>query len=119
MGDMSNLNARAWLGLIFLFAVMGLLLFLSAGTIHYWQAWAYLAVFFAASLLITLYLRGHDPELLARRVRSGPTAEKEVAERIIMSFTAIGFVALLTVPALDYHFGWSEAPLPVVIGGDA
>jgi protein-S-isoprenylcysteine O-methyltransferase Ste14 len=114
----SNPNTRASLGLVFLILAMALILFLTAGTIHYWQAWAYLAVFSGASLLITLYLARHDPGLLGRRVRSGPTAEKELAERIIMSFTTIGFVALLIVPALDYRFGWSGAPLPVAIGGD-
>jgi len=51
---MINLNAKAWLGLVFL--VTGLVLFLSAGTIYYWQAWAYLSVFVGAAALITLYL---------------------------------------------------------------
>jgi hypothetical protein len=47
-------NTKAWLGLIFVAVAMGLLLFVPAGTVHYWQAWAYLVVFFGASLLITL-----------------------------------------------------------------
>jgi hypothetical protein len=52
---MSNFNVKAWLGLIFLAIAMCLLLFIPAGTIHYWEAWGYLAVFFAASLLTTRY----------------------------------------------------------------
>jgi hypothetical protein len=75
---MSSLNTKAWLGLVFLALAMGLLLFLTAGTVQYWQAWTYLAVYFAASLLITLYLMKRDPALLKRRRLSGwPTAEKE------------------------------------------
>lgn len=35
-----------------------------------------------------------------------------------MLFASIAFIALLVVPALDYRFGWSAAPLPVVIAGD-
>lgn len=97
---------------------MGLILFLSAGTIHYWQAWGYLTVFFGASLLITLYLSRYDPALLARRVSAGPTAEKEKAQKIIMLFISIGFIALLLVPALDNRYGWSTAPFAVVIVGD-
>jgi protein-S-isoprenylcysteine O-methyltransferase Ste14 len=97
---------------------MGLLLFVPAGTAQYWQAWIYLAVFFGASLLITLYLMKKDPALLRRRLRGGPTAEKEKTQKIIMFFTTIGFVALLVVPALDHRFMWSSVPFYMVIAGD-
>jgi|SRR5208283_5499515 len=69
---MNNLNTKAWLGLVFLAIAMGLLLFLAAGTVQYWQAWAYLAVYFVASFLITLYLMKKDPALLKRRLSGGP-----------------------------------------------
>lgn len=65
---MSNLKVRAWLGLICLALVMGLLLFILAGTIHYWEGWGYLAVFFGASLLTTRHLMKRDPALLKRRL---------------------------------------------------
>jgi protein-S-isoprenylcysteine O-methyltransferase Ste14 len=115
---MNKLNAKAWLGFVFLAIVMGLLLFLIAGTAQYWQGWGYLVVFFGASLLITLYLMKNDPALLKRRLSAGPTAEKEKSQKIIMLFASIGFIGLLVVPALDYRFGWSRIPLCAVIGGD-
>lgn len=113
-----DLNKRAWLRLVFLAIMMGLLLFLPAGTVQYWQAWVYLAVFFGASLLITLYLMKKDPGLLKRRLRGGPTAEKEKTQKIIMFFATLGFIALLVVPALDHRFRWSSVPLYMVIAGD-
>jgi protein-S-isoprenylcysteine O-methyltransferase Ste14 len=97
---------------------MGLLLFLSAGTVHYWQGWVYLGVFFWPSLLITLYLMKNDPTLLTRRLSSGPTAEKETTQKIIMVIASAGFIALLVVPALDRRFAWSSMPLCMVIAGD-
>ena len=97
---------------------MGLLIFLPAGTAQYWQAWSFLTVFFGASLLITLYLMKNDPALLKRRLRGGPTAEKEKTQKIIMSFTTIGFIALLVVPALDHRFMWSSVPFYLVVAGD-
>jgi protein-S-isoprenylcysteine O-methyltransferase Ste14 len=115
---MRNLNAQAWLSLIVLAVVMGLLLFIPAGTIHYWQAWVYLSIFMGASFLITLYLMKKDPALLKRRMRGGPTAEKRRTQKLIMLGASIGFVALLVVPALDHRFQWSEIPLSVVIVGD-
>jgi len=113
-----TINTKAWLGLFFLAAVMVLLLFVSAGTVRYFEAWAYLVVFFGASILITLYLGKNDPELLKRRLSAGPTAEHERTQKIIMLFASLGFIALLIVPALDYRFGWSRVPLSVVVIGD-
>ena len=115
---MLNLNAQAWLSLVALAVVMGLLLFISAGTIHYWQAWVYLSIYMGASLLTTLYLMKKDPALLKRRMRGGPTAEKRSKQKLIMLCTSIGFIALLFVPALDYRFRWSAMPLSFVIVGD-
>ena len=116
---MKNLGAKAWLSLALLAAVMGLLLFVPAGTAHYWQGWVYLALFVGASALTTLYLLKRDRALLERRMRGGPTAEKRPMQRFIMICTSIGFVALLVVPGLDRRFGWSEVPLALVIVGDA
>ncbi|PSH03623.1 MAG: hypothetical protein CXZ00_11245 [Acidobacteria bacterium] len=115
---MDKLNLQAWFGLLSLALVMSLVLFITAGTIQYWQAWGYLAVFFGSSSLITIYLMKKDPALLKRRLRGGPAAEKEKTQKVIMLFTFIGFLALLAMPALDYRFGWSSVPLYVVIAGD-
>jgi protein-S-isoprenylcysteine O-methyltransferase Ste14 len=116
---MKNLDARAWLSLAVLAVVMGLLLFVPAGTVHYWEAWAYLSIFTGASALITRYLMRKDPALLARRMRGGPTAEKQPAQQFIMLCTSIAFIALLVVPAFDHRFGWSYMPVEAVMAGDA
>jgi protein-S-isoprenylcysteine O-methyltransferase Ste14 len=97
---------------------MGFLLFVPAGSIQYWQAWVYLSVFIGASVLTTLDLMARDPALLKRRMRGGPTAEKEATQRVIMVFTSIGFIALLVVPALDHRFGWSAVPIYAVLTGN-
>ncbi len=115
---MRTLNVRAWFALAVLAVVMGLLLFVSAGTADFWQAWVYLSVFFGTSALITLYLMEKDPGLLKRRMSGGPTAEKEATQRVVMFFASLGFIALLVVPALDHRFGWSAVPLYSVVAGD-
>jgi len=114
-----SLAARAWVALTGLAIVMALLLFVPAGTVRYWQGWVYLAIFIGASGLTTLYLLRKDRALLERRMRGGPTAEKRPAQKLIMVFTSIGFIALLVVPALDRRFGWSTVPLAAVVAGDA
>ena len=115
---MKNLYAKAWLALAVLSVVMGLLLFVPAWTVHYWQAWVYLSIFTGASVLTTLYLMRNDPALLERRMSGGPTAEKQPVQKFIMLCTTIGFIALLVVPALDHRFRWSAVPPAGVVAGD-
>jgi protein-S-isoprenylcysteine O-methyltransferase Ste14 len=113
-----SLNVRAWLSLLLLALVMGLLLFVPAGTIHYWQAWIYLVLFFSATTLVTRDLMKRDPALLQRRMRGGPTAEKEPTQRFIMLFASLGFISLLVVPGLDHRFRWSAVPVYLVVAAD-
>jgi protein-S-isoprenylcysteine O-methyltransferase Ste14 len=112
------LNVKAFGGLLLLFLVMAALLFIPAGTLNYWQAWIFLTVYFAWSLAITLYLMKKDPDLLARRMSGGPTAEKETNQKIIMSFTSLGFIGLLVVPALDHRLAWSHMSTYAALAGD-
>ena len=114
----ADLRSKAWFALAVLVAVMGLLLFLPAGTVHYWQAWVYLSILTGASVLTTLYLMREDPALLERRMSGGPTAEKRPVQQLIMLCTSIGFIALLVVPAFDQRFRWSDVPLGGVLAGD-
>jgi hypothetical protein len=113
-----HLVAKSWLALVVLAIVMGLLLFVPAGTVHYWQAWVYLSIFIGGSALTTVSLLKRDPVLLGRRMRGGPRAEKRPAQKLIMLCNSVGFIALLVVPALDHRFGWSTVPLPAVLAGD-
>jgi protein-S-isoprenylcysteine O-methyltransferase Ste14 len=112
-------DVKTFGGLLLLFLVFAVLLFAPAGTFHYWQAWTFLAVFFAASIAVTFYLMKKDPELLQRRRSGGPFAEKAPVQKIIMSFTSLGFIGLLVIPALDHRFAWSHMPPYVALAGDA
>jgi protein-S-isoprenylcysteine O-methyltransferase Ste14 len=113
-----NIQAKAWLGLICLIVVMGLLLFACAGTTDYPDAWVFLAVYFAGSVLLTLYLTKSDPSLLRRRMRGGPFAEPETTQKIIMTLLSIAFVGALVLPALDHRLKWSSVPAIVAAAGD-
>lgn len=116
---MSNLYNKALVGLLLLFLAMTALLFVPPWTFDYWQAWIFLAVYFTASITISLYLIKGDPQLLARRMSGGPAAEKLSAQKIIMSLTSLGFIGLLLVPALDRRFAWSRLSAGVALAGDA
>jgi protein-S-isoprenylcysteine O-methyltransferase Ste14 len=98
--------------------VLGLLLFLPAGTLNYWQAWALIAVFVLGSNAIGIYLGVHDPELLERRKQAGPQAETRPAQKIIVIVLIAGLVGMFVLSALDHRFGWSEVPTPMSLAGD-
>src|SRR5262245_41151026 len=97
---------------------MGALIFLPAGTLDYWEAWVFAAVFFVCSFAIGIWLLVNDPKLLARRMKAGPAAETEPAQKIIMRFALTSFAGVVIIPALDHRFGWSLVPTPIVILGD-
>ena len=115
---MNMLLLKAFAGLLFLFVAMAALMFVPAGTVDYWQARMFLAVYFACSIALSLYLMIADPALMQRRMRGGPTAEKEPVQKIIMIITSLGFVGLLVVPALDHRFAWSQMSPIVALAGD-
>ena len=117
MNAMSNNQKAVAMHLALIVATMALV-FVPAGTLHYWQAWTFLVFYFVPSLAITAYLMAKDPKLLARRMRGGPTAEKARAQKIIMSITSVGFIGLLVVPALDHRFGWSQMQPYAALAGD-
>jgi protein-S-isoprenylcysteine O-methyltransferase Ste14 len=114
----ANLHIRAFAGLLFLLAAMAALIFPLAGTVRYAEGWIFLFVFGGSSLAITLDLMKRDPRLLERRVRAGPTAEKEPRQKIIQLLASLFFLAVLAVPALDRRWSWSRVPLAGVIAGD-
>lgn len=94
-------------------AILGLLLFLPAGTLNYWQAWLLIAVFVPGSIATGVYLALYDPELLERRKQAGPWAETRPAQKIAISILIVGFLGAFVLSALDYRFGWSAVPAAV------
>jgi protein-S-isoprenylcysteine O-methyltransferase Ste14 len=112
-------NKKAFAGFSLLLLAMAALLFVPAWSLSYWQAWAFLAVFGASALAITLYLMTKDPKLLERRVHAGPMAEKETSQKIIQTITLIGFCAVLVVSARGHRLEWTPLPPFVSLAGDA
>ncbi len=110
---MNNLILKSILGLVFLIVVLALALILSAGSLGFWQAWVYLAVWAVCVILITAYLAKYDQRLLASRVQAGPTAETQKSQQIIQTLASLFFIGLFIVPGLDFRNHWSHVP-PVV-----
>ena len=98
---------------------LGVLLFLPAWTINYWQAWVFIVVFMTSVIVIGLYLSLKDPALLERRKKFGPTKEQLPAQKIAISIGVLAFLGVLVFSALAHRFGWSPMPAYGSLAGDA
>ncbi|HEX5006266.1 MAG TPA: isoprenylcysteine carboxylmethyltransferase family protein [Hyphomonadaceae bacterium] len=114
----SDLVRRSYLGLAQFMVFLAVVLFASAWTLSWWQAWVFWAVFGAACFVITLALLRSDPALVERRLRAGPTAEREASQKLIQTGTVLVLAATFLTPALDHRFGWSSVPPAVSVAGN-
>jgi protein-S-isoprenylcysteine O-methyltransferase Ste14 len=91
--------------------VLGLLLFVPAGTLAWPQGWIFLGLFDGCSLAIGISLQKTDPALLAERMKSPISADQKPRDRTIMAAIVLYLGAWLVFMALDARrFGWSHAP---------
>jgi protein-S-isoprenylcysteine O-methyltransferase Ste14 len=98
------------------FIVVAVMLFVPAGTLHYWQAWIYLGVIFMPLVFVVSYFLKRDPGLLERRMR---VREKEDPQKRIQAISGILFFTGFLIPGLDYRYQWSTVPVPVIFAADA
>jgi protein-S-isoprenylcysteine O-methyltransferase Ste14 len=95
--------------------VLALAMFLPAGTIYWWQAWAFLAIYFGAIVFNAVFVLRTDPELIAER---GETKENTKGWDKALTGAITGLTLLILVVAgLDVRFGWSSVPLAVSVAG--
>ena len=90
--------------------LLGLLLFLPAGTFNYWQAWVFLVIFLITINVFGVYFSMKDPALMERRKQAGPAAEQSTLQKIVATLALTGLVALFVLSALDRRLGWSQVP---------
>ena len=87
--------------------LMGLMLFLPAGTVHYWNAWLLLAILFLPMLVVGIVLMRKAPDLLRKRLNTKETESDQIT--VIIGSSAM-FVSGFILAGLDFRFGW--LPLP-------
>jgi protein-S-isoprenylcysteine O-methyltransferase Ste14 len=113
-----NTGARAAASSVYGLAVLGLILFLPAGTLNYWQAWVFTATVLAVTLVPTIYLARTNPAALQRRMRGGPLAEGRTLQKVVITGAFLALFAMVVVSAYDHRKGWSSVPPWVCVLGD-
>ena len=87
--------------------IIGLLLFLSAGSFRYWQGWLLMGILFVPMFCAGLVMMAKNPELLRKRLNAKET-EKE--QKTVVSLSALLFLAAFVVAGLNWRFGWWVLP---------
>jgi len=117
--DLATVGREAWVRSAVGLLVLALLLFVPAGSLRFWQAWVYGFMFVSGSIAMSVYFLKRDPKLIERRMRAGPAAEQEPAQKIIMTIILIEFLLLLVVPGFDHRWHWSAVPAWLVFAANA
>lgn len=92
--------------------LVGLLLFLPAGTLAYPYAWLLIGLLFGPMLIAGFVMLFKAPAFLEKRLDA---REKQSAQKGVLAFSGLMFIAGFAVAGLDFRFGWSRMPSWVVI----
>jgi len=87
--------------------LVGLLLFLPAGSLHFWQAWLLMGILFVPMLIAGLVMMGRNPDLLRKRL---DVKEKESEQKTVVALSGLLFIASFVVAGLNWRFQWWVLP---------
>lgn len=87
--------------------LIGLLLFLPAGTFDFWQAWLFIGVLFVPMFFAGIVLMNRQPELLRKRLDA---KEQQQEQKWVVALSGLMFIAVFVVAGLNRRFGWYILP---------
>ena len=87
--------------------LVGLLLFLPAGSLRYWQGWLLMGILFVPMFCVGLVMMVKNPELLQKRLNA---KEEEKDQKTVVKLSGLLFIAAFVVAGLNWRFGWCVLP---------
>ncbi len=87
--------------------VLGLLLFLPAGTLRWYNAWLFMGILFIPMFAAGIVMMLKNPELLRKRLN---VKERESEQRSVIMLSGIMFICGFVLAGLDFRFGWLTLP---------
>ena len=92
--------------------VVGLLIFLPAGTLMFTYGWLFIGLLFGPMLIAGPVMFCKSPDFLAKRLDA---KEQQATQKGVVALSGLMFVAGFVLAGLDYRFGWSKMPVAVTI----
>lgn len=102
-GLLTQALAKFFLGVI----VLGILIFLPAGSLHYWQGWLLMGILFVPMFVAGLVMMTKNPDLLRKRMNA---KEQENEQKTVVKISGLLFAAAFVVAGLNWRFGWWILP---------
>ena len=102
-----DLLIKALTKFLFGIIVLGVLLFLPAGSFLYWQGWLLMGILFVPMFVAGIVLFVRSPELLRKRLNS---KEKEAEQKSVVAMSGLLFIAAFVIAGLNWRFGWWMLP---------
>ena len=87
--------------------LVGLLLFLPAGSLHYWQGWLLMGILFVPMFCAGLVMMAKNQDLLRKRLNA---KEEEKEQQTVVKLSGLLFIAAFIVAGLNWRFGWCVLP---------
>ena len=91
--------------------LVGVLIFLPAGTLHYCKGWLFVGLLFVPMLIAGFVMLAKAPDFLKKRLDA---KEKQTKQKGVVAFSGLMFIAGFIVAGLDFRFAWSAMPTWVV-----
>ena len=93
--------------------LIGLLIFIPAGTVEFWNGWLFMGILFIPMFGAGIVMMVKNPELLKKRLHA---KEKEKEQNIVIKLSGLMFLVGFVVAGLNYRFAWHILPTGVSIG---
>ena len=93
-------------------ALIGLMIFVPAGTLSFFNGWLFMGILFVPMFLAGLVMMAKNPRLLESRLDA---KEKETEQSLVVKLSGLMFLAGFIVAGLGVRYGWYILPKPVVI----
>jgi len=113
--EINKLKKMIFWRLALLPAFLGLIFFLPAGTLRFWEAWVYIAIMVFMVFAVVTYFLKRDPEVMERRLR---TKEKETVQKKFVLAAYISFIVGILMVGFDRRWNWSTVSPALVIAAD-
>ena len=94
---------RFFLGVV----ILGVVIFVPAGSVRYWQGWLLMGILFVPMFVAGLVMLWKNPELLRKRLNA---KEKESEQKTVIALSGLLFLAAFVVAGLNWRFGWWVLP---------
>ena len=107
-----NLFFQAIIKFLFGVVIIGLLLFIPAGTINYWNAWLFMGLLFIPMFIVGIIMMIKNPDLLRKRLNA---KESENEQKKVVAISGLMFVVGFICAGLNYRYKWINIPNIVII----